>query len=534
MEEKVHQNISEVKPRKKISLFRILFSAICVGIIGSSFLVVPIYKLFSLLFSDKMPETLASEVPEITSTTSANFSVVWLFILIFLFWKVFKPLADYLGGKNNDLESAKKVFSRFFTLLFSLFFLDLFVGQILFPVIDLFAGSSQIELSEWGIIIAAQTIGAIYSMYISFIILENFYRDTAKILYTGEDLFQKRAGWFPSIHMRLMLMVFMLAVIPISLSMLFLYANIPDDINSMFATKLFWPVLGLLIFPMMCLIGYIEILYKSITSPLRSLQKKMTAVSNGDFNAKTSVLTSDELGNIKAYFNEMIEDLEERERLRDTFGKYVSIEIAKQLMKSGALSLGGEQLTATVLFSDIRNFTSMSEKMGPEEVINFLNQYFSYITPPIMKNHGVINKFIGDAVMAIFMPALGSENHAYDALKAAMEMREGIKTFNKENNLSTPVSFGVGIHTGTLVAGNVGTNQRLEYTVIGDTVNIASRIESETKKHSVDLLISEETLKAAKESSHSESSEQLEINSDRIDNVRVKGREAPLTLYKIL
>ncbi len=237
------------------------------------------------------------------------------------------------------------------------------------------------------------------------------------------------------------------------------------------------------------------------------------------------MLDNDGIGELKAYFNDMVEGLAERERLKDTFGRYVSVEVAKRLMESGAISLGGESIEATVLFSDIRDFTPMSEAMPPQELVRFLNSYFSHVTVPIAEHRGMINKFIGDAVMAVFAPQFGSSAHVDDAVRAALGMREKLATFNALEKKD--VRFGVGVHVGGLVAGNIGTEKRLEYTVIGDTVNIASRIESQNKEQGSVILISEaayERLSPALKGS---------LKAERRDAVRLKGKEKPMALYAI-
>ena len=252
----------------------------------------------------------------------------------------------------------------------------------------------------------------------------------------------------------------------------------------------------------------------------------MTRVAKGDYSAKTSVLDDDEIGEIKAGFNEMVDGLAERERLRDTFGRYVSVEVAKRLVETGAVSLGGESIEATILFSDIRDFTAMSERMPPQELVAFLNEYFSYVTAPISTHNGMINKFIGDAVMAVFAPQFGSKNHVDDAMRAALGMREKLAELNARGG--PEIRFGVGLHTGTLVAGNIGTEKRLEYTVIGDTVNVASRIESQNRDLGSVILISaavHERLSPALRAT---------VRSERCDNVKVKGRVQSLVLYKVL
>jgi len=275
------------------------------------------------------------------------------------------------------------------------------------------------------------------------------------------------------------------------------------------------------------ILGYCEMLYRSITWPLTELATKMRRGSEGDFEAKTSVLSDDEFGRIKGHFNVMVRDLAERERIRDTFGKYVSGEIAKQLIGSGKIELGGESIEATILFSDIRNFTSMSETMSAPEVVSFLNDYFAKITVPIMEHRGVINKFIGDAVMAVFAPQFGSEAHADDCFQAILGMRKALEEYNMRRHKDDAIRFGVGVHTGLLVAGNIGTEKRLEYTLIGDTVNIASRIESQNKELDSTVLVSKEFFEKV-------SAERTEGHAfERFEDIRVKGKEKTLTLFKL-
>lgn len=262
----------------------------------------------------------------------------------------------------------------------------------------------------------------------------------------------------------------------------------------------------------------------NVQVPISALVRRMKAVAAGDFDCKTSVFYTDELGQLKGHFNMMLDGLVERDHIKDTFGRYVSIEIAEKIMKSGKVNLAGEEIQATVLFSDIRDFTPLSEKLPPAELIKFLNEYFSHITAPIMENRGVINKFIGDAVMAIFSPVFGVEDHRSAALRSALGMRAALARFNALDK-HPQISFGVGLHSGGLVAGNVGTAERLEYTVLGDTVNVASRIESQTKVAGAQILLSDAVMAG--------------INTDEFPGVKfvkgqpvlMKGKSEPLTLY---
>lgn len=364
---------------------------------------------------------------------------------------------------------------------------------------------------------------AYYLAYLGILCLEPYlFTRVMPALYEGPELFERKSGATLSIRLKLWLMVGSLVVVP----MLLVSATLVKHHRSLAAI---WPVpLSIVIVALCYIIGYCEVLYQSITRPLAELVRKMELVAAGDFTVRTSVLSEDELGRIKAHFNDMVEGLAERERLRDTFGRYVSVEVAKQLMKSGKVSLGGESIEATILFSDIRDFTPMSEKMTPQALVGFLNSYFSYITEPIGAHHGVVNKFIGDAVMAIFAPQFGSQDHVGDAVRAALAMRRKLEEFNTKGIVPHQVRFGVGLHTGILVAGNIGTEARLEYTVIGDTVNVASRIESLNKDLDSTLLMSEDVFRGLAP----ELKDSLRV--ERCENVRVKGKERALVLYKIL
>jgi class 3 adenylate cyclase len=267
-------------------------------------------------------------------------------------------------------------------------------------------------------------------------------------------------------------------------------------------------------------------LEKCFTSPLNSLLNKMKKVRRGDFSVRTSVVYNDEIGGLKADFNAMVSGLDEAKGLQDAMDKYLSKEISRTVMDDA--NLGGLDLDATVLFSDIRGFTSLSEKLSPKEVIDFLNDYFSHVVTAITKEGGVINKYIGDCVMALFGVTTQTPMHADQALSAALAMREKVRTYNilRERAGELPVRIGIGIHSGPLVAGNMGTPDRLEYTVIGDTVNVASRIESQTKELQTDILISKELKDRL--------SGKQQVKFVRCPGIMVKGKSEPLELYKVL
>jgi len=340
-------------------------------------------------------------------------------------------------------------------------------------------------------------------------------------LYGTEELYRLKQGTRLTITYKIFCLLFAAAVIPLALLIIIIYRldSMNDNIREI--VKFVAMMAGIVI------THGLTFITRSIQRPLNALIGKMEILSKGEFPEKSSILYTDEIANLKANFNVMVDQLKEKEELRDTFGKYVSIEIAKQLVESKNVDLGGQEINATILFSDIRNFTPMSEQASAREIVEFLNRYFSYVTRPIMEHNGVINKFIGDAVMAIYTPILGSETHIDDAMHSAAGMREQLEKFNRDFPQYGGVHFGVGLHAGPLVAGNIGTRERLEYTVIGDTVNVASRLESQTKKQGVDILVSEDFYQGLSP----EMKRLLRFRTCK--GVKVKGKKKALTLYAL-
>ena len=335
------------------------------------------------------------------------------------------------------------------------------------------------------------------------------------------------------------LMIFSLATVPLVLCVYIpaffnwdLLSSLPGSKNSALIFENAGIVIPLVMTTfiaalMLCFHGLSVLLFRwNLQAPVAKLIERMRAVAAGEFDRKISVLDSDEIGQLKGHFNLMLDGLQEREKIKDTFGRYVSIEIAEKIMKSGKVNLAGEEIEATVLFSDIRNFTSLSETLPAPELVRFLNTYFSHVTRPIMENGGVINKFMGDAVMAIFSPVFGLEDHVGAAVRASLGMRAALVDFNRTGEYPT-VLAGVGIHTGRLVAGNVGTERRMEYTVLGDTVNVASRIESQTKVQETDILISGAVVAALN------SAQFVGVSFESCGPVLLRGKSAPMELFRI-
>lgn len=264
---------------------------------------------------------------------------------------------------------------------------------------------------------------------------------------------------------------------------------------------------------------------KTISQPINELAIATEYIEKEDYTIRVIPKTKDEIGLLSYSFNKMVKGLEERERMKDAFGRFVNKEIAEKALR-GEIKLGGEKKICAVFFSDLRGFTAMSEKMKPEEVVEYLNRYFTLMVDCVEKTHGIVDKFIGDAVMATWGSVTSYGNDAENAINGALLMRKALIEFNKynkEHNL--PIAkFGCGINYGEVVSGQIGSEKRLEFTVIGDTVNLASRIEGLNKPFATDILISQDTYEKVKDI----------FDVVKMPAIKVKGKAEPQTIYCVL
>jgi adenylate cyclase len=232
------------------------------------------------------------------------------------------------------------------------------------------------------------------------------------------------------------------------------------------------------------------IVARGVTRPVIELSQGVQRINKGDYGVRVSVKTRDELGDLASAFNGMAVGLQERDKVRDLLGKSVSPEVARELMRS-EIELGGESRNVTILFSDLRGFTAHSETQSPDDLVKELNAYFTEVTGAVEAAGGIVDKYIGDAVMAVFGAPVELSDHADRAVQAAMEILRAEKSLNRQRREMglSPLRTGIGISTGDVVAGNVGSTSRYNYTVIGNEVNLASRLESLTKELRFDARI---------------------------------------------
>lgn len=263
---------------------------------------------------------------------------------------------------------------------------------------------------------------------------------------------------------------------------------------------------------------------RQVTRPVKALVAGAQRIAQGDYLQRVELRQEDEVGQLAAAFNAMAQGLAEKERVRILLGKVVSPEIANELL-SRDVELGGEEREVTVLFADVRGFTALCEGQSPQGILALLNEYFSAVTAVIEAEGGVVDKYIGDAVMALFGAPLVYSDAPARAVRAALGMQQAMLELNRSFAARglKPIDIGIGVHSDRVVVGNMGSRTRLNYTAIGDGVNLASRLEGLTKYYGVALVVSAQTA-AASPGMH-----WLEL-----DRVRVKGKQEAVRILEAL
>lgn len=275
---------------------------------------------------------------------------------------------------------------------------------------------------------------------------------------------------------------------------------------------------------------FIFVFSMTLTSPLEKLVQLIDLVSKGNFDVSARKAVDnmfdfkDEVTELADAFDHMTEGLKERDKVKNLFSKFHGSSVTDDLMQ-GEVSLGGQKKDVVVFFSDIRGFTAFSEKRSPEEVVEMLNEYFGVMVGIINKHGGVVDKFIGDAIMAVWGAPKSSDRDSQKAVRACIEMRKGLNDLNERRIArgQPPIQIGMGLHAGPAISGTIGSDERMEYTVIGNTVNTSSRIEASTKAFGTDLLITDDVLSKIGE----------DFKVEYAGSAEVKGRSEALKMFKV-
>lgn len=270
-------------------------------------------------------------------------------------------------------------------------------------------------------------------------------------------------------------------------------------------------------------VGLALFVSRSVAVPLRDVEIAMERVGRGDLETRAPVVSNDEIGAVAEGFNRMVDGLRERERIRETFGKYVSPEVRDEILAAGSLR-GGQIREVTILFSDLRDFTPWVESHPADEVVRDLNDYFTLMEGAIRAHGGLVLQFIGDEIEAVFGAPVADPRHADHAVAAALEMCRRLEDWNETRRAAgaTMLRHGIGIHTGEVLAASIGSPERLSYALVGDPVNLASRMQGLTKEVGGVVLVSGDTVRRLRDPGELEA----------LPAVRVKGRLAEVEVYR--
>lgn len=327
-----------------------------------------------------------------------------------------------------------------------------------------------------------------------------------------------------SIRLRLVAMVFACNLVPFFSVMLTLQPGSPVEDPaavlhqirvSIFASSLVFMAVG---------VWLVFLVSSNLTRPLREIVRVLGEVRHGRFEAKVRVTSNDEIGYTGDMINAMNQGLKERDFIKETFGRYVSSEIRDEIL-AGRVALEGERKEVTMLFADLRNFTPMVEQTPPREVVSIINRYFERMERAIDEHHGLVLQYIGDEIEAVFGAPLALEDHPLQAVRAGLSMRRHLLDLNEElkNEGRPPLLHGIGIHTGEVLAANIGSPSRVSYALVGDTVNVASRLQGLTKQLGTDIVLSETT--------------HAHVRGDfsffELPSTAIKGKRGSVTLYSI-
>ena len=259
----------------------------------------------------------------------------------------------------------------------------------------------------------------------------------------------------------------------------------------------------------------------SVAAPLLGLTFAMARVERGELDAGCPVVSTDEIGAATEGFNRMLDGLREREAIKDAFGRYVTREVRDEIL-AGRVTVEGEQREVTVLFADLRDFTPWVESTEPRQVVRDLNGYFAEMEAAIRAHGGLVLQFIGDEIEAVFGAPVPAADHAARAVGAALDMRARLRAWNAGR--ARPLRHGIGVHTGAVLAGAIGSRERLSYALVGDTVNLASRIQVLTRDVGGDILVSATTARRLGG----------DVTLERLPAVRVKGKSDEVEVFRVV
>ncbi|MBL7203802.1 MAG: adenylate/guanylate cyclase domain-containing protein [Desulfobacteraceae bacterium] len=408
-----------------------------------------------------------------------------------------------------------------------------FIFGMLMPVIlHTFFGVAPMTLTEslrtiFGIIV----IGGFSTSLFIYFATESIWRKQIPLFFPEGDLSEVKGAFKLSVKARLLVVFLMISLIPLTLLGVSAYCKAlalqtagpalgGQIISGLLIQILFITAIGVVLSVTLSLV-----VSKSVSAPLEEMETAMKEVAKGNLDVRIRVVTNDEIGAVGEGFGRMIKGLKESEAIKESFGKYISQEIRDEIL-SGSIPLDGEMTRATMLFSDLRDFTPFVESTHPKQVVSIMNQYFSEMAEAIKRNNGLILQYVGDEIEAVFGAPVPYDDHPDMAASAALDMKRRLVHLNERLKAQgvAPFRHGIGIHTGAVLAGIIGSKERSSYALVGDTVNLASRIQGLTKEFACDIILSQTT--------HDLMAGAYQM--EQLRAVKVKGKSEETMVYKLL
>ena len=408
-----------------------------------------------------------------------------------------------------------------------------FIFGVLQPIIlSTFFGAVPMTLAESLRVVLGITIvgGGSTSLFL-FFAMEKMWRKQIPLFFPEGHLSEVKGVFKLSVKARLLVVFLMISLIPLILLGVSAYCRAlavqnagpamgEQIISGLLVQILFITTIGVVLSVTLSLV-----VSKSVSGPLEEMATAMKEVEKGNLDVHINIVTNDEIGAVGEGFGRMIKGLKESEAIKESFGKYISQEVRDEIL-SGRIPLDGEMTRATMLFSDLRDFTPFVESTHPKQVVSIMNQYFSEMAEAIKRNNGLILQYVGDEIEAVFGAPVPHDDHPDMAAAAALDMKKRLTQLNERLKTQgvAPFRHGIGIHTGAVLAGIIGSKERSSYALVGDTVNLASRIQGLTKDFACDIILSQTThdLVAG------------DYKMEALRSVRVKGKSQEILTYKLL
>ena len=408
-----------------------------------------------------------------------------------------------------------------------------FIFGMLMPVIfHAFFGMAPMTLTEsLRRILGITVVGGFSTSLFIYFATESIWRKQIPLFFPEGDLSEVKGVFKLSVKARLLIVFLMISLIPLTMLGVSAYckalalqtagpASGAEIISGLLLQILFIVAVGFVMSVTLSLV-----VSKSVSAPLKEMETAMKEVEKGNLDVRIKIVSNDEIGAVGEGFGRMIKGLKESEAIKESFGKYISQEVRDEIL-SGRIPLDGEMTRATMLFSDLRDFTPFVESTHPKQVVSIMNQYFSEMAEAIKRNNGLILQYVGDEIEAVFGAPVPHDDHPDMAANAALDMKKRLTHLNERLKVQgvAPFRHGIGIHTGAVLAGIIGSKERSSYALVGNTVNLASRIQGLTKEFGCDIILSQTTHDLVAGA----------FNMEPLRAVKVKGKSEETMIYKLL